>query len=153
MTDMEYELYHHGIKGQKWGVRRYQNPDGSLTAQGKKRYFNADGSLTKKGKKEAAKFDKKINDDWWIYYNKATYKFTSTLDRINDKYKDDVFDEYFTSPRGQQYVKEVCTAWQKCYGDVLISDIGKHPLTNSEDWVRNAPLMNMYVDFIEDDKK
>ena len=32
------ELYHHGIKGQKWGVRRYQNSDGSLTAAGKVRY-------------------------------------------------------------------------------------------------------------------
>jgi hypothetical protein len=32
------ELYHHGIKGQKWGVRRYQNPDGSLTAAGQARY-------------------------------------------------------------------------------------------------------------------
>lgn len=32
------ELYHHGIKGQKWGIRRYQNADGSLTAEGKKRY-------------------------------------------------------------------------------------------------------------------
>lgn len=30
-------LEHHGIKGQKWGVRRYQNPDGSLTEEGKKR--------------------------------------------------------------------------------------------------------------------
>ena len=32
------ELYHHGIKGQRWGVRRYQNPDGSLTPEGVRRY-------------------------------------------------------------------------------------------------------------------
>lgn len=32
------ELYHHGVKGMKWGVRRYQNKDGSLTSAGKKRY-------------------------------------------------------------------------------------------------------------------
>lgn len=31
-------LIHHGVKGQKWGVRRYQNKDGSLTPAGKKRY-------------------------------------------------------------------------------------------------------------------
>lgn len=34
----ETELYHHGIKGMKWGIRRYQNADGSLTPAGKKRY-------------------------------------------------------------------------------------------------------------------
>ena len=32
------ELQHHGILGQKWGVRRFQNADGSLTAEGKSRY-------------------------------------------------------------------------------------------------------------------
>lgn len=31
-------IAHHGIKGQKWGVRRYQNPDGTLTEYGKHRY-------------------------------------------------------------------------------------------------------------------
>ena len=34
------ELYHHGVKGMKWGVRRYQNKDGSSTAVGKKRVKN-----------------------------------------------------------------------------------------------------------------
>lgn len=45
-------LYHHGIKGQKWGVRRYQNEDGSLTSAGKKRYNSADktsGAKPKRG--------------------------------------------------------------------------------------------------------
>jgi len=58
MQDFLYEalieqdtLCHHGILGQKWGVRRYQNKDGSLTEAGKKRYLNSDGTLNKSGAK------------------------------------------------------------------------------------------------------
>lgn len=37
------ELYHHGILGQKWGVRRYQNYNGSYTQAGLKRYAESGG--------------------------------------------------------------------------------------------------------------
>lgn len=46
-------LIHHGIKGMRWGVRRYQNPDGSLTEAGKARYkIGSDGKLQKLSRSE-----------------------------------------------------------------------------------------------------
>lgn len=52
---MSNELQHHGIKGQKWGVRRFQNTDGSLTAEGKKRYSVNDYQQTIDKTKTAGK--------------------------------------------------------------------------------------------------
>lgn len=54
-------LAHHGTKGQKWGVRRYQNPDGSLTAEGCKHYGVAEGgsrSMSRRFNKEMKKLNK-----------------------------------------------------------------------------------------------
>lgn len=62
---MEHELYHHGILGQKWGVRRYQNEDGSLKPAGKKRY--SDGWL-----KKINTANKTYNDD--MRKAKLTYR-------------------------------------------------------------------------------
>ena len=70
---MSNYIKHHGIKGQKWGVRRFQNKDGSLTPKGKKRYSEAtwDGPLPTLG--EAAKMKKEDPERYAKYqeYRKA----------------------------------------------------------------------------------
>lgn len=96
------ELYHWGIKGMKWGVRRYQNKDGTLTDAGKKRYdyeadkgdYNqqkADGTRfkqTKKGKVETLKADArryaKEDDEALKSVIDSSKGLTSSMKSLND---------------------------------------------------------------------
>lgn len=55
------ELYHHGIKGQKWGIRRYQNEDGTLTEEGLARTKAAQEAL--KGTENVAKTAQTLTTD------------------------------------------------------------------------------------------
>jgi hypothetical protein len=70
------ELYHYGIKGQKWGIRRFENEDGTLTSAGKLRYGgDSYANMSKNGRKQ---YD---ND------KKAEQYRTNSLNDIDDRYK------------------------------------------------------------------
>lgn len=87
-TEELEDLVHHGIKGQRWGIRRFQNRDGSLKAAGKKRY-GADVEKAKENlksakerKKEAAKEYNRATAGGMLYNEKATQKLSKASGNV-----------------------------------------------------------------------
>lgn len=82
MSD-EY-LSHHGIKNQKWGQRRYQNKDGSLTPLGRIRYGKAaKAALDKQQKLQSKRFDKANST-----HNPKYYEMSKKEEKLYKKYED-----------------------------------------------------------------
>lgn len=95
------ELMHHGVHGQKWGVRRYQNKDGSLTLAGKKRalriqndytelqnnkkYRDRNGNMTYAGRKKSLKLQ---NEYATVTGKKHLIAFNNKTDKSKKNGKD-----------------------------------------------------------------
>ena len=108
-------LAHHGVKGQRWGVRRFQNPDGSLTEKGKRRMKTLQGKSDKLDAKKAklnspknmvklsqykslssdrhaAANQHKADEDF--YRNKASYALTNHGAKVATKKADKAHTKY-----------------------------------------------------------
>ena len=122
------ELYHWGIKGQKWGVRRYRNEDGSLTEAGKKRYSPGKKVAEKAG--DAYKEHKRSISR----YLEATKP--SVIERMSDKdlderierlNKEDRYRElsYKRLSNGEKFAHDVLTKSGKIIATAGVIAIGK----------------------------
>ena len=81
-------LYHFGIRGMKWGIRRYQNPDGTLTTAGKKRYGSEENLRLVQQAKANIRTQKELNKINRKYNGKLSQK--SIKQMSNDEMRDEI---------------------------------------------------------------
>lgn len=125
------ELYHHGIKGQRWGIRRYQNEDGTLTPEGRKHYGIEGLDSSRRNFKSSSQAKRE--------YIKESKELNKKLRKGNRKLYDEAYDEA-EKEANQKEVKCISDAnknkqfvsdWKKAAKRYYDADYGN----SGEDWL------------------
>lgn len=143
-----YDLAHHGILGQKWGVRRYQNKDGSLTNAGKERY-----SVSER-QKEAIKQTIKTTP-WTEDYSKKVFSIagadTTALDKAHDILKSNVAIQREVTAKEREMFLELKTNKETRNYYEAVSEIASYgDWKPADDWTLSDIADCAYMGIFED---
>lgn len=107
------ELYHHGIKGQQWGRRRYQNEDGSLTEEGRRRY----GTVGKDANIKLRDIRKEFKYTMNTAKAQAAKNYRNKMNKILTLNNDSATSNASIKEAKKEYAAKVKEAGMKAYSD------------------------------------
>lgn len=105
------ELKHYGIKGQKWGLRRFQEENGTYTAEGRERYRKSSESSGKTGGIKKGKAGKGSHRDWKP--EDAENLSDEELNRRNSRMQREQQYKDATTPKWKKEAKQTAKDWTK----------------------------------------
>ena len=139
VSEKDY-LEHHGIKGQKWGIRRYQNPDGTLTEAGKKHYqkeftreLNRSHNRALRGipsdqsrrKEVINRFNEEFNGlKVYKEYQKADEAYQKSVGRKDESEKESKYYEAQDKLYSSSESKDLFDRYAREYATASIRDLG-----------------------------
>lgn len=135
-------IFHHGIRGQRWGVRRFQNKDGGLTPLGRRRYADNDSKNEPEKKSGSSGSNAKgstTNESPYRYNPKQRHlnNVASTKSNIKKMYNDSIPD------------KTVKTEYAKDKVGSLVGKIGSKKASDADSWIPpkdfNPPTFKQWV--------